>query len=105
MYSLGTAQDASFMFLALFRHTVSTRSQSVRGASHQPLFMGSCLTINHKCLCPVYLVHKLENFIVQPGGEGGGAVVVSSTPDLQVVLCSVVCVDGLWMIKLMVAWV
>ena len=26
------------------------KSQSVRGASHQPAFMSSCLTISHTCL-------------------------------------------------------
>ena len=28
----------------------SAKSRSVRGASHQPAFMGSCLTISHMCL-------------------------------------------------------
>ena len=27
----------------------SAKSRSVRGASHQPVFMGSCLTIGHMC--------------------------------------------------------
>ena len=26
------------------------KSRSVRGASHQPAFMSSCLTISHMCL-------------------------------------------------------
>ena len=34
----------------------SAKSQSVRGASHQPASMGSCLTIRDKCGSPVYLV-------------------------------------------------
>ena len=29
---------------------LTAKSWSVRGASHQPAFMGSCLTISHKCL-------------------------------------------------------
>ena len=28
----------------------SAKSRSVRGASHQPVLMGSCLTISHTCL-------------------------------------------------------
>ena len=28
----------------------SVKSQSARGASHQPVFIGSCLTIIHTCL-------------------------------------------------------
>ena len=28
----------------------SAKSRSVRGASHQPAFMSSCLTISHTCL-------------------------------------------------------
>ena len=28
----------------------SAKSQSARGASHQPAFMGSCLTFGNKCL-------------------------------------------------------
>ena len=28
----------------------SAKSRSVRGASHQPAFMGICLTISHMCL-------------------------------------------------------
>ena len=28
----------------------SAKSQSMRGASHQPVFMGSCLTISHMYL-------------------------------------------------------
>ena len=28
----------------------SAKSQSARGASHQPVFMGSCLAISHTCL-------------------------------------------------------
>ena len=28
----------------------SAKSRSVRGASHQPAFMSSCLTIGHTCL-------------------------------------------------------
>ena len=28
----------------------SAKSQSARGASHQPAYMGSCLTISHTCL-------------------------------------------------------
>ena len=28
----------------------SAKSQSMRGAFHQPVFMGSCLTISHTCL-------------------------------------------------------
>ena len=28
----------------------SAKSRSVRGASHQPAFMSSCLTIGHMCL-------------------------------------------------------
>ena len=32
------------------RQIASSKSQSMRGASHQPAYMGSCLTITHKCL-------------------------------------------------------
>ena len=28
----------------------STKSRSIRKASHQPAFMGSCLTVAHMCL-------------------------------------------------------
>ena len=28
----------------------SAESRSVRGASHQPIFMGDCLTVCHTCL-------------------------------------------------------
>ena len=28
----------------------SAKSRSVRGTSHQPVFMGSCLAISHTCL-------------------------------------------------------
>ena len=59
---LGLAENASFVFLVLFRRIVLARSWSVRGASHQPAFMDSCLTNNHTCLpC---LVDKVENFLV-----------------------------------------
>ena len=37
-------------FLVLFKYTVSARSGSVRGAPHQPHYVSSCQTINHKCL-------------------------------------------------------
>ena len=47
---LGPAENASFVFLALFRHIISARSRSVRGACHKPAFTGSYLTINHTCL-------------------------------------------------------
>ena len=40
---LGPAEIASFVFLALFRHTILARSQSIRGASHQPNFIGGGL--------------------------------------------------------------
>ena len=33
--------------LQTFRWIASAKSQSVRGGSHQPAFMGSCLTICH----------------------------------------------------------
>ena len=35
----------------------SAKPRSVRGASHQPAFMGSCLTISHTCL-PCCLVDE-----------------------------------------------
>ena len=47
---LGPAKNESFVFLALFRHIVLARSRNLSGASHQPAFMGSYLTINHTCL-------------------------------------------------------
>ena len=31
-------------------YILSAKSQSARGASHQPVFMGSCMTISHMCL-------------------------------------------------------
>ena len=40
---LGPADIASFVFLALFRHTILARSQSIRGAYHQPNFMSGGL--------------------------------------------------------------
>ena len=36
----------------------AAKSRSARGASHQPPFMGSCLTISHTCY-PAHLVDKL----------------------------------------------
>ena len=33
-----------------FMLIASTKCRSVRGASHQPAFMSSCLTISHACL-------------------------------------------------------
>ena len=45
--NLGTCQLATWVLIA------STKSRSGRGASHQPVFMGSGLAINHTCLpCP-----------------------------------------------------
>ena len=45
---------------------------SVRRASHQPAFMGSCLTINHTCLpCLPRQVRKFP-CVTQGGGWGGG---------------------------------
>ena len=35
------------MFLLMI---ASAKSQSARGASHQPAFMSGCLTISHTCL-------------------------------------------------------
>ena len=54
----------NFHFLKFFDHNVTilyfanrntaviafAKSRSIRGASHQPVFMGSCLTISHTCL-------------------------------------------------------
>ena len=37
---------------------LTAKSWSTRGASHQPAFMGNCLTISHMCL-PVHLVDEL----------------------------------------------
>ena len=42
--------------------TASGKSRSVKGASHQPAFMDSCLT----CLSPVYLVDKLIHICSVP---------------------------------------
>ena len=42
-------------------------------------------------------------FVVWSALIVGGWVVVSSIPDLRVGLCSLVCVEGLWMIKLVFA--
>ena len=81
---LEPAENASFVFLALFRHIVLARSRSVRRASHQSAFMGSCLAINHTCL-PCSEKMSLCN---QRRGMGVGRVVISSSPDLQVGLCS-----------------
>ena len=89
---------ASFVFMALFRHVVSARSRSVRGAFHQPAFMGSCLTINHTCL-PCLPSRQVKRYpCVTEGGKGGGG-----GQDLRVGLCSLAYVEGLWMIKLVVA--
>ena len=44
---LGPAENIYLVFLVLFRHIISARSYSVKGASFQPAFMGSCLAINH----------------------------------------------------------
>ena len=62
-----------FRFLSLFRHIVSTRFRSVRGASHQPAFMGSWLTINQKSLAclPNKQVRKFPGVTQWPGGEVG----------------------------------
>ena len=83
------------MFLALFKHTASAGSQSAKEAPHQQAFMGSCLTISHKCF-PCLPSRQVRKFpcVTQ--------VVVSSTPDLRVGPCSLVCVEGIWMIKLKV---
>ena len=41
----------------------SAKSQSVRGASHQPVFMSGCLTISHTCLpCLLSLVKEGRYF-------------------------------------------
>ena len=47
---LGPAENAYFVFLVLFRRIFSVRSRSVRGTSHQPTFMASCLAINYTYL-------------------------------------------------------
>ena len=44
---LRPTENTYLVFLVLFRHIISARSQSVKGASHQPAFMGSFLAINH----------------------------------------------------------
>ena len=41
--------------MANIMQIASAKSRSMRGASQQPDFIGSCLTISHMCL-PVYLV-------------------------------------------------
>lgn len=66
------------------------------------LFLSSCLTI---CVCPGYLVDKLVlelNISLCNPKWGGCCWVVTSTPDLRVGWCTIVCVEGLQMIKLMV---
>ena len=50
-------ENASFVFLALFKHVASTRSFRMRGTFNQPAFMGSCLLVTR--VCPVYLVDTL----------------------------------------------
>ena len=47
---LGPAENAYFVFLVLFGRIFSVRSRSVRGTSHQPTFMASCLAINYTYL-------------------------------------------------------
>ena len=74
---------------------VSARSCSVRGAPYSPAFMGSCLTISQTCL-PYVPSGQFRRFpyVTQ--------AVVSSAPDLRVGLCNLVCVRGIWVIRLMV---
>ena len=54
---MGPAENVSVV-LAIFKKISSARSWRVKGTSHQPAFMGSCLTIV-TCVCPVYLVDEL----------------------------------------------
>ena len=84
-----------FVSLALFKQIASARSQSLRGASHQPAFMSSYLTKSHTYLpsLPIRQIRKLP--CVTQG-------VVSLTPDQRMGLCSLVCKEGIWMAKLMV---
>ena len=56
LFSLKISNDAvvvsekSFKVYSRQAYIASAKSQSVRGASHQPAFMDSCLTISHTCL-------------------------------------------------------
>ena len=87
-------KNSSFVFLTLIRHTVSVRSRSVKGASHQPVFMGSRLTINHTCFPYLSSRQVRKCSCVTQGREGGGPQ-ESSTRDLRVGLYSLVFVEGL----------
>ena len=49
----------------------SAKSQSARGASQQPVFMSSCLTISHTCL-PFLTSGKTFAFLSDLFVEGGG---------------------------------
>ena len=54
----------------------SAKSWGVRGASHLPAFMGSCLTISHTCLLclPSERVIACVLSVIKGIGDAGGAV-------------------------------
>ena len=64
--SLRPAENASFVFLALFRYIASARCRSVTGV----LWVAVRLLVPR--VCHVYLVDKLENFLVQLRRVGRG---------------------------------
>ena len=71
---LGPAENGYFVFLVLFRRIFLVRSRSVKGTSHQPTFMASCLPINYTYLTclPGRHVRKFPCVTGRDGeGEGG----------------------------------
>ena len=59
---------------------VSAKSRSARGASHEPAFTDSCLTISHKCLSclPCGKVIPCVAGVTEESEDAWGAVTVYS---------------------------
>ena len=68
-------ENSSPLFRVFFSHIVSARSQSVRGAFHQPAFMDSCLTINDTYLPCLPRQFRKIPCVTQGGGRGCEVVI------------------------------
>ena len=74
----------------------SAESRSVRGASHQPVFMGSCLAISHMCMSclPSGRISVLCPFMIGLMRNGGSVVVFFCMVSMVLVLWEVAAILG-----------
>ena len=54
-------QSLFLIKLQTFRWIASAKSRSVRGGSHQPAFMGSCLTICHVFVLSIQYMRRVQS--------------------------------------------